>query len=170
MALNGFERPCRKIGGGVVEVLLVRAEDFNGATYDASVDSFTELSLIGEAASYSFREGEASYSEEIVRASAAEPLVRHILAFTLAGMNTPSRRAVEELASTSTRGLIALVTTRDNERLLVGYSPKFGTEQPLRLTRATGSTAQAYWEIPTETIHFVSEDSGKSKPFIGVMP
>lgn len=57
------------------------------------------------------------------------------------------------------RGLCALVTLNDGRQLLVGYSARFGVQQPLRISQIETSSGQAPSDQPTVTLQLESIDT-----------
>jgi hypothetical protein len=56
-------------------------------------------------------------------------------------------------------GVVAVVLLADNRHLLVGYSPTFGDEQPLRLEYLSSSSGSTPYDSPTVTLQLVSHDT-----------
>ena len=169
MALAGFRKNCLRTGGGIESVRLVEAGQILQVRYDAVNDRYTGIELREGAGfvQYRFAEDEALYREQLA-VTGGKPLVRHELSFVLTGMNSASRKAVEEMAAAG--GLAALVENRQGEILLVGWSERFGAEQPLRMDKSVGTTRSAPGEVPSETIVLSAADTEKAKPFTGEIP
>lgn len=148
--------------GGIVRVELIRASDFRGARFDAAAGCFTSPETVSPFAGWSMREDGASYTEERKDDSGA-PMIEHTLEMTLPG-GPETRRAVAELSAASAGGLVAIVTTREGERLLAGYSRRFGTAYPLRLAAAVSAAGESPADIPSETIVLSSLDADRSLP------
>jgi hypothetical protein len=68
-------------------------------------------------------------------------------------------RAAEE-------GLVAVVTLCDGRTLLVGYSARFGNEQPLRLDSLTSSSGDGPHDSPRVTLQLRSYDTDFSTELI----
>jgi hypothetical protein len=129
----------------------------------ASIVSAIEAS----GASYVFREDGARYSETLT-GGPQQPLVRHTLV-----MEFPSGRsaddsgesaddAVDELLARSPEGFVALVSRASGERLLVGYSERFGTRYPLRVAALSSASGSVPADIPTLTLTLESCDATTS--------
>lgn len=65
----------------------------------------------------------------------------------------------EVLASFAREGAAALVTASGGERMLVGWSERFGCEQPLRLVAATSQTGSQLLDRPRSLLTLRSEDT-----------
>jgi hypothetical protein len=160
MQLSGLNRPSAKPKGGVVTVELIAAGDFTGAVYDTETGCFTSVQTSVPAACYVFREDGCTYNEH--RVGTCHRLVRHTLSMEFAATDD-ARQALAELASVADGGLVAIVTTGSGERLLVGYSRRFGNRFPLRVESHTHTSGVTPAEHPTYTIVLVSEDVEPSK-------
>lgn len=156
--------------GGIENIALIAADDLVSAEYDHNTDAYTKISVREGAGfvPYRFAEDQAYYIEQIAR-NVGQPVVRHELHFTVGGMNRSTRRAIEELAN-APGGVVALVEGRQGETMLLGWSAKFAAEQPLRLSRAEGSTRSAPDETPAETIALAASDTEKASTFTGEIP
>ena len=64
------------------------------------------------------------------------------------------------------RGVVARLTLTDGRELLVGYSWKFASERPLRLSSLTFNSGSRANETPTLTLTLTSEDTAFAMPFI----
>jgi len=64
----------------------------------------------------------------------------------------------------------ALVRTACGGTFLVGWSPGFGGECPLRLVSAVFDTQAGYDEDSGAVVVLRSEDTSFSKPFVGTLP
>lgn len=162
MALTGFTKRCARRSGGIRTIVLMEADKVT-AVYDAATDGYTSASAPeGNRAAYSFNEDEAQLRETVSVASGSLS-VTHELSFSLARMDAASRKAVEEMATASYCGLVALVTTNNGERLLVGYSPQFGAERPLRVSKCVGMSGQKLSDPTSESVTLVSTDTQKAR-------
>lgn len=66
---------------------------------------------------------------------------------------------LENIVSLAANGIIAIATTRAGERLLIGWSDKFGIKQPLRLCSVEFSTGTKPLNRPLATIVFECLDT-----------
>ena len=57
------------------------------------------------------------------------------------------------------RGLCAVVTLNDGRQLLVGYSARFGAQQPLRIARIETSSGGKLSDVPTVILQLESFDT-----------
>ena len=169
--LTGFGRRegCRD--GGLLAVHAVKVTDIMSVDYDAAARCYRGMVLREKAAvaGYRFDEGTAWYRQT---AEGVPPLskVSHEVEFDIAGVDGGSLRAVGELVAASETGIVLLVETAAGERLLVGRSPVFGGERPLRTYRCVADTFPAYDSDPRIGVAFRSEDTEFSYPFAGEFP
>lgn len=66
----------------------------------------------------------------------------------------------------SIEGVVAVVSLCDGRRLLVGYSARFGDEQPLRLSSLTFASGSCLHDKPTATLQLVSYDTEFSQEIL----
>jgi hypothetical protein len=139
MPLSGLNPAPVRPRGGVAKVELVPASEYAGGVPPAG-------------SAWAFREDRARYLARQAGASVLVPLTRHILQIDLAA--TPSgRRAADELcAAAAAPGIVAVVTTASGETLTAGYSPRFGSAYPLRLTRREDDSGLSPADFPTISI------------------
>ncbi|MBR2031874.1 MAG: hypothetical protein IKA04_06630 [Alistipes sp.] len=66
----------------------------------------------------------------------------------------------------SIEGVVAVVSLCDGRRLLVGYSARFGDEQPLHLSSLTFASGSCLHDKPTATLRLVSHDTEFSQEIL----
>lgn len=146
MPLSGLNRPSAKPRGGVAKVELVPASEYAGTA-----------SARGPA--QDFREDRAHYSETPARESPLAPLTKHTLVMELPA-TAESRRATGELAAISAaEGVAAVVTLASGEVIVAGYSARFGTRYPLRVTKIESVSGRTPADFPTITVTLESVDA-----------
>ncbi len=161
MPLNGLGRPAVKPAGGIVSVELVAAAAFKGAEYDPESGCFTSVETSEPFAAYVFREDCAAYTEE-ASGAAGQPLVKHVLKMEFPG-GPETDKAVGELSALDATGFAAIVTTGEGQRLLAGYSRRFGTQYPLRLAKVSSGSGSHPSDFPSVTVMLESTDTEYSK-------
>ena len=162
MRLNGLGRASAKPAGGIVSVELIAAADFTGAVYNHAGACFTSAETSGPFAAYVFREDRAAYTEE-ASGNDGQPLVKHTLKVEFpAGPETDG--AVAGLSAAASGGFVAIVTTGTGQRLLAGYSVRFGTQYPLRPVKVSSASGSCPSDFPSVTVTLESTDAEYSKP------
>lgn len=94
----------------------------------------------------------------------------HELSFALRRADAGSTVALASLLGATGGGFVALVRTACGGTFLVGWSPGFGGECPLRLVSAVFDTQAGYDEDSGAVVVLRSEDTSFSKPFAGTLP
>ena len=125
-----YARPL-KPAGGIEAVWLIPASDIVSATYGDGCCTGLTLRAGASADQWPILEQSSSFREENLNPD-GPPRFRHTLTLVVGREAfrkafTPALRRAAE-----TEGLIALVTMASGERLLAGWSARFGTSQPLR--------------------------------------
>ncbi|MDR0907563.1 MAG: hypothetical protein LBM63_03000 [Rikenellaceae bacterium] len=159
MQLNGLQRSTSKPRGGVQTVELIAASWFEGAVWDDTSRCFTSMQTSAPLSCYVFREDGATYTEQ--SSGMRQKLVKHTLSMEFA-VTSEASLALSELASVAKGGVVAIVTTGAGEKLLVGYSRKFGGRFPLRLESHTCASGTAPADFPVHTIVLACEDTEPS--------
>lgn len=166
MTLEGYKKVVGKLSGGIRAIALVSAADVTGAEYAQGVCTEIKLAEGKAFAGYEFKEGESVYTEEMsVRHGVAK--VRHTITFAIERPASASAAAAARLAEASAEGMVAIVTTNSRVSFVVGYSEKFGKEQPLRLTTTALTTGRSTADDTTEILTLVSEDDRKAPVYTG---
>ena len=163
MELGGYEKSSGKRSGGIRSIKLASVNDITDVVTDNTSGICTGINFVenGGFSLYEFMEGEASYSEKMSAADGVTE-VEHEIKFSLERPDNDTKMAINELLKTSHKGIVAVVTTNSNVSFLVGYSDKFGTEQPLRLEKTEMSTGTNPANNTSEIITLVSKDDCKS--------
>lgn len=156
MPLHGLKRLSVRPKGGIAKVEIVPACCFAGAGFDPGTGSLACVETTDGFAGYAFREDRAHYSESL---SAA--LVKHTLDMEFAA-GEEARRAVDELVRRSGEGFVAVVTTAGGERIVVGWSARFGTGYPLRVTNISSVSGSVPEDVPSVKVTLESEDADPS--------
>lgn len=167
MALIGYQRKAERKNGGIRTLGLIATSDVTSVNYSAEDRALFELTLAAEKkfTKYEFREDEAEYSENISLVHHS-PVVTHELRFVLDKMGSDSIAALDSILSLSEEGLIAVVRTMNDDIFLVGYSPRFDKERPLRVESVTSTTGKQLREETTATVVLQSIDTDLALPFI----
>lgn len=159
MPLEGLERLTSRPRGGVVKVALTPASDFAGATGAAGgTEANGDTGAAG--AEYVFREDGALYTETL-SGDPLQPLVRHTLVMEFPA-GEASRRAVDELVRGTAGGFVARIVLASGERLTAGYSARFGTAYPLRVTGVASVSGSTPADLPSIELTLESEDADRS--------
>ena len=168
MVLTGYDQKYLRRNGGLKDIALINIDAIENAVLNSSQDAYTEIILAEgtKFARYRFFEDEAEYTEYVTRTNGAL-VVTHTLTFSLDKMGGATSAITEELARESQNGLAAIVTTVNEDSFLVGYSPEFKKERPLRLVSIKGASGHHLSDPTRETVILRSEDISKAKPFAG---
>ena len=150
---NGYIHRHEKTTGGIRLIELTPAD--NVAADDFSLHDPSLLWPV------TFAEGAGRYIED-VNYQDGIPIVSHTLEFHTDKIDRESDRMLRSLAACSLRGLVALVTTNNNVRLLVGYSEAHGSERPLRLEKVEADTGKIHTDAGTEVIRLCCRDTAKA--------
>jgi hypothetical protein len=98
---------------------------------------------------WAFREDRARYREEQMAGSVLAPLVKRTLEMEFAA-DPAGRRAMDELSETAAaQGVVAVVTMASGEVIVAGYSLRFGTEFPMRVTGREADSGLSPGDFPT---------------------
>lgn len=167
MNLTQYKSHGAKNNGGVASIALVNAADILQIEYHYPTDSFKNLVLKAGKSSVAceFVEDQAQLSEEVSLDKGAMT-VKHELAFTLDAIDAPAREFVAKLIQNRSSGVVAIVTTHDEQQFLVGYSRDFGCERPLKVVSAVASSKQLYAHKTDTTITLQSTDNALAKVVI----
>ena len=165
MSLTNYTKSKSRRNGGIRMLGLIDRNEFVSATYSSMEKGYTSVTLDEDCffAKFEFREDEAEYKEEVLLSNGAWS-VTHELRFTLDKMGDDCGPAVSALTNASHGGMIALIVTTNGDTFLAGYSPEFGTERPLRLHAADGTTGKKLSDGTRETVVLRSEDVSKAMP------
>lgn len=168
MALAGYEKSAGKRSGGIRSIALAAAGDIVSVEIDNASGVCTGIDFgdNGGFGIYEFMEGEASFTEEMSVADGVAK-VEHKITFVIERPDNNSTDAIMKLLETSKEGIVAVVKTNSNVSFLIGYSDKFGTEQPLRLENSHMSTGSGPADNTTESITLVSRDDCKAMVYDG---
>lgn len=134
---------------GIAAVAVVPAGTAAGGSPDAVAAAAVPLPVVAERSSY----------EETLDAADGTVRVRHRL--TVAVPEEYARANLDErtLRLWAAAGTAAVIDTLSGERLVAGWSERFGSEQPLRLTAVAMSTGTTPHESPAALLTFGSVDT-----------
>lgn len=140
--------------GGVESCTLYPADAVETAIFSSRG---CEMQLCGEGVEVPLLEDSSRYEEES-RSRDGVVKVSHLLHLVA------DRKEAEEwldnnlLERLAIEGAVAVVTLEDGRRLLAGYSPHLGNEQPLRLESLISTSGSNLHDRPTVTLRLVSHD------------
>lgn len=146
--------------GGVRSVELFAANNLSVVRFTADATQCTKLMFVDEGAVMSclLLEDRSSF-DETFSFEEGVVAVKHTLRLVAdrnlggAWLEAEFRREAVQ------RGLCALVTLNDGRQLLVGYSARFGAQQPLRISQIETSSGRAPSDQPTVTLQLESIDT-----------
>lgn len=148
-----------KPAGGIAAVILTPAGNILRVSGAAGEEAEVELRDPGRVCDFPLAEEGSSY-EEAFDADAGPLRVRHTLRLA-AGREAESRTgSAEFLRAAAGGGLAALVTMRSGRRLLVGWSHRFGAEQPLRPVALLAASGSRPLDKASAVLTLASEDAG----------
>ncbi|MDD3108915.1 MAG: hypothetical protein PHV49_06900 [Alistipes sp.] len=168
MSLTSYTRSSGRKNGGIRTIGLIDQSELVSATYSSADQGYSEITL-SEAcyfAKYEFREDEAEYKESVSVNHDAR-VVTHELSFILDKMGNDAAQALTDLLNAHNSGIIALITTTNGDSFLVGYSPEFLKERPLRIDTVNGTTGKQLGDNTREIVTLKSQDVTKARPFLG---
>lgn len=168
MALSGYYKSQSRKNGGLTIIGLAKVSDISEITYNGIEKGFTKITFTGsnKFAKYQFREDEAEYTETISMDNSSI-VVDHKLKFMLDRMGCDTSSVIEELATASYNGIIALIVTPNGDSFVAGYSQHFQKERPLKIVTANGTTGKLLKDGTAETVTLSSVDTAKALPFLG---
>lgn len=135
--------------GGIESVAVVPAGTAAAGSPQEIAAQAEELPLVED----------ASYYEERTEWLDGIPRTEHRLSVTLPRDEAQRIFTPQAVEWWATAGTAAVVRTASGERLVVGWSERFGGEQPLRLVSIASTTARSPREVPTATALFRSFDT-----------
>ena len=161
---NGHTHRHEKNTGGIRRILITTADNIKTGCCDPDTGAYRSLSLHNpeSIAEYPFAENAAAYREETdVRDGI--PSVVHSLEFDTDKIDQASDRLIRQLTTHSYTGLVAVITTNNHVRLVVGYSEEHLAERPLRLEKITARAGKKHTETGHETVCLTSRDTAKAR-------
>ena len=158
--MNGAIQPAKFVGG-VAEVRITTIANIDIVEGDITSEaSIFRSPLLVE--TVDILEDRSSYSEvEIVEDGVS--MVRHSLKIVLrreAGLRLRSLLSTKYID-----GVVAIVGVHASERLLVGYTNKFGVEQPLRVVEGIFETGISPKDYPLYSLTLQCEDTSYATKF-----
>lgn len=151
--------PRRKPVGGILEIGMTPAVNIAAVACDPSTGRCTGVTLHDPARWRQLRIAEERSScDETFDIGKGVPAVEHRLT-VVTGADDGHEAFDAPFIAAAAQGMVAVATFISGRRLLLGWSPRFGTEQPLRLRqlRFTSGTARA--EAPAAKALFTATDT-----------
>ena len=102
---------------------------------------------------------DASHYEEVVESCDGITKISHRLSLVADRGDAAPWLDVDFLERASIEGLVAVVGLANGRSMLVGYSLRFGSEQPLRLQSMTSTSGSKLHDTPTVTLLLTSCDT-----------
>lgn len=148
--------------GGVERVMLYPADAVTSALFSSEgcevefASAPLEVELLDDASHY----------EEVSECAGGASRVTHQLHLVAERGEAEKWLETNFLEAISIDGAVAKVVLADGRALLVGYSQRFGDEQPLRLERLISTSGTTLHDRPTITLRLVSHDTEFSNEII----
>lgn len=144
--------------GGVKRVLLYPTEAIKSVLFSSEG---CEVEYSAAPIEVELMEDMSSF-EERAETTKGQTKIAHILHLVSDRSMGEAWLDADFLERASIDGVVAEVMLADNRHLLVGYSPTFGNEQPLRLESLSSSSGSTLHDKPTVTLRLVSHDTAFS--------
>lgn len=141
--------------GGVERAILYPAEAVQTAIFSSEGCCAT---LVGEALEVPLLDDASSYDEVVECRNGIAKIAHRLNLVADRGKAEPWLDA-DFLERASIEGVVAVVELADGRRVLVGYSLRFGSEQPLRLQGLTSASGSKLLDTPTVALQLVSHDT-----------
>ena len=147
--------PHYKPVGGVERVVLYPANAVHRAIFSSEGCRAT---LLGEALEVELLDDASSF-EEVVECHNGTSKIEHRLNLVADRGDAEDWMDADFLERAAIEGVVAVVELSDGRSLLVGYSSRFGCEQPLRLRELSSASGSKLHDTPTVTLQLVSCDT-----------
>ena len=139
--------------GGVRSVVLTATDNVAEALFAAGGTLCTSLNFFDEGALIECELlEESSCFEEELSSESGVVAVGHRLTLVAGRNNVDGWLASEYGVENLNRGMCGVVTLNDGRKLLVGYSERFESQQPLRITTIKSSSGVRRTDPPTVTL------------------
>lgn len=148
----------RKPVGGLRSVKLCASDNIERVTFASDQDSLLEFVDSSAVMECSLLEDSSSFEEEF-SFDQGVVAVKHQLTL-VANRDLGAAWLEPEFSNEDRRqGLCAVVTLNDGRQLLVGYSKRFGAQQPLRIKEVKVRSGRKLSDVPTVTLILESCDT-----------
>ena len=150
----------RKPVGGIRSVKLCTTDNIAGVGFssDATTNASLEFVDSNEVMECSLLEDSSSFEEEF-SFDQGVVAVRHTLSLVANRDLAAAWLEAEFCGELRLKGLCAVVTLNDDRQLLVGYSQRFGGQQPLRVKGIKVWSGVSLSDTPTVTLTLESYDT-----------
>ena len=96
--------------------------------------------------------------------------VEHSLEIYIENLTQNIRNRMQDIADSSSCGMIAIVKDANNISWVVGYNEKFTKERPLKLDNNAGASGKAFTDPNGQTVILKSMDNEYDRTFSGTVP
>jgi hypothetical protein len=168
-SLTGYTQTCALQSGGVKKLHLAIVADvasFTFATPDYSAATMVNTKVFKE---YQFELDSFELKEDVTIENKCKKIV-HSIVFFLAKLSSTLRAAVDEIATNSDCGLIAIAEDNNGNKWVLGYSENFLKVRPLYLKSGAGTTGKKLTDANGVTLTLEAEDNELMRLFTGTVP
>lgn len=148
-------KPNYKPVGGVESCTLYPADAVETVIFSSAG---CEVQLCGEGIEVQLLEDSSHYEEE-TKVESGVVKISHLLHLVADRGEAEAWLNNDTLERLAIEGAVATVGLEDGRRLLVGYSPHFGNEQPLRLEGLVSTSGRSLHDKPSVTLRLISHDT-----------
>lgn len=167
----GLTRACSARSGGIVSIYLTDAANVSSFTLNAGTGEYSAVTMVGTSVFYKFDfkqdTGEWKDSGKMTNGAFS---VEHMLESYWEDHTPTIRQRAQDIADSSTCGLIAIVVDANARKIVMGYNEKFLKERPLKLDTQEVASGKAFTDTNGSTPILKSTDNEYSRFFTGTIP
>lgn len=167
----GLTRACSARSGGIVSIYLTDAANVTSFTLNAGTGEYSAVTMVGATVFYKFDfkqdTGEWKDSGKMTNGAFS---VEHMLESYWEDHDATIRKRAQDIADSSTCGIIAIVVDANARKVVMGYNEKFGKERPLKLDTQEVASGKAFTDTNGSTPILKSTDNEYSRFFTGTIP
>jgi hypothetical protein len=167
---SGLSKVCESRTGGLVRAWFANKHDVTSFTLTGAAYSAVTMASGKTFFKYEFEQDTGQYKEDGSVNESGAFSVNHAIEIYFGKLTEALRAARQQLADATPCGVIGIIEDANNNKWVVGYSEKFGSERALRLRTDASDSGKAFTDANGTTWTIGSIDSEYSRLFTGTVP
>lgn len=167
----GLTKVCTARSGGLIELYLANVDDVTSFTLNASTGEYTAVTMGSGKKFYKFDfKQDSGERKEDGQMNDGAFSVKHSIEVYIENLSQTIRNRMQDIADSSSCGMVAIVKDANAKYWVVGYNEKFLKERPLKLETNAGASGKAFTDPNGTTVTISSTDNEYDREFTGSIP
>ena len=167
----GLTKSCAARSGGMVRLYLANEADVTSFTLVGGTGAYSAVTMVATKVFYKFdfEQDSAGFKFDGTLENGSFKVDKTI-EFFINLLSQVNRNGLQEIADSSSCGMIAIVEDNNATKWVFGYTEKFLKERPMKLQTNASDSGKAFTDANGTTVTLIGTDNEYPRTFTGSVP